>query len=272
VSNLLALGSSLVWGVSDYVGGAVTRHAPAQVVVLWSQAIGFLVAIVGASILGGSLDLSSALWGAAAGVGGAVALVSFYQGLATGRMAVVAPVASLVGAGLPIVVGLALGERPTSTTLAGIAVAIPAIWLVSGGEPGEGRAGIGLAIAAGVGFGAFFIFLGQTPEEVGLWPLVPARITSVATMTAVTAASGAGFGIERRLYGGIFVAGAGDMTANMLFLLAAQTGLLSVVSVLASLYPAITVLLARIFGESVSRSQWLGVAMAMVAVGLIAIG
>ena len=272
MSNLLALSSSLVWGVSDYVGGAITKRAPAQVVVLWSQAIGFFVAIAGALVIGGHLGVSSALWGAAAGVGGGVALVSFYQGLATGRMAVVAPVASLVGAGLPIVVGLALGERPSPTTLAGIAVAIPAIWLVAGGEPGEGRAGIGLAIAAGVGFGVFFVFLGQTPEEAGLWPLVPARITSVTTMTAVTMATGVGFRIERRLYGGILVAGAGDMTANMLFLVAAQTGLLSVVSVLASLYPAITVLLARIFGESVTRGQWFGVAMAMVAVGLIAIG
>ncbi len=273
MSNLLALGSSLVWGVSDYVGGAVTRRAPAQIVVLWSQAVGFFVAVVGAMVIGGRLDLASGLWGAAAGVGGAVALASFYKGLATGRMAVVAPVASLVGAGLPIVVGLAQGERPTSSTLAGIAVAIPAIWLVSGGEAGDGgRAGIGLAIAAGVGFGVFFIFLGQTPEEVGLWPLVPARITSVAAMSIVTVMTGVGLRVERSLYGGILVAGAGDMTANMLFLVAAQTGLLSVVSVLASLYPAITVLLARIFGESVSRSQWLGVAMAVVAVGLIASG
>jgi drug/metabolite transporter (DMT)-like permease len=271
VSNLLALGSSLVWGVSDYVGGSITRAAPAQIVVLWSQAVGFFVAVAGALIIGGRLDPVSALWGAAAGVGGAVALVSFYHGLATGRMAVVAPIASLVGAGLPIGVGLALGERPPSTTLAGIAVAIPAIWLVSGGYAGEGgRAGVGLAVAAGVGFGVFFIFLGQTPEEVGLWPLIPARVASVATMTAVAVVTGVGFRIERSLYGGILVAGAGDMTANFLFLVAAQTGLLSVVSVLASLYPAVTVLLARLFGERVSRSQWIGVALAVVSVGLIA--
>ena len=105
MSNLLALASSLVWGASDYVGGTVTRRAPAREVVLWSQAIGFFVALAAASVLGGRLDGPSALWGAAAGVGGSIALVSFYQGLATGRMAVVAPVASLIGAGLPVVVG-----------------------------------------------------------------------------------------------------------------------------------------------------------------------
>lgn len=238
--------------------------------VLWSQAVGFFVAVAGAFVVGGRLDTVSALWGAAAGFGGAVALVSFYQGLATGRMAVVAPIASLVGAALPIVVGLSLGERPSTSALAGMAVAVPAIWLLSGGNRGEGRAGVGLAIAAGVGFGVFFIFLGQTPEEVGLWPLIPARITSVATMAVATLVSRVGPRVERNLYGGILVAGAGDMTANMLFLAAAQTGLLSVVSVLASLYPAVTVILARIFGETVSRSQWLGVALAMVAVALIA--
>ncbi len=270
MSNVLALGSSLVWGVSDYVGGIVTRRAPAQVVVLWSQAVGFFVVLAGSVLIGGALDVRSALWGAAAGVGGAVALVSFYQGLATGRMAVVAPVASLVGAALPVVVGLALGERPGSLTLAGIAVAIPALWLVSGGETGSKRTGIGLAVAAGVGFGVFFIFLAQTPDEAGLWPLVPARVASVSTMTAAVLYSRTGFRVDRRLTAGILVAGSGDMLANMLFLAAVQTGLLSVVSVLASLYPAVTVILARTFGEAVARTQWLGVVLAVVAVGLIA--
>ena len=271
MSNLLALGSSLVWGVSDYVGGIVSRRAPAQVVVLWSQAIGFFVAIAGSAVIGGVLDPTSMLWGAAAGIGGAVGLMSLYRGLASGRMAVVAPVSSIVGAGLPVVAGLVLGERPGSATLAGIAVAIPAIWLLSGGGAGSERTGVGLAVAAGVGFGIFFIFLGQTPEEAGLWPLVPARVSSVATVAAAVVYARTGFRVERRLTAGILVAGSGDMLANMLFLAAVQTGLLSVVSVLASLYPAVTVILARFLGESVSLSQWLGVGLAVVAVALIAV-
>lgn len=270
MSNLLALGSSLVWGVSDYVGGIVTRRAPAQAVVLWSQTVGFFVALAGSAVLGGVLDRRSMMWGAAAGVGGAVGLVSLYQGLSTGRMAVVAPVASLVGAGLPVLVGLVLGERPGSFTLAGIAVAIPAIWLVSGGDTVSERPGVGLAVAAGLGFGAFFVFLGQTPDEAGLWPLVPARVSSVATVVAATLYCRTGFQVDRRLTAGILLAGSGDMVANMLFLAAVQSGLLSVVSVLASLYPAVTVVLARIFGEAVSRSQWSGVVLTVVAVGLIA--
>ncbi len=221
-------------------------------------------------LIGGVLDLSSALWGATAGVGGAVGLMSLYRGLATGRMAVVAPVSSLVGAGLPVLVGLVLGERPGSLALTGIAMAVPAIWLVSGAGAGSGRTGIGLAIAAGIGFGVFFIFLGQTPDEAGLWPLVPARFTSVAKMAAAVLHSQAGLQIDRRLTAGIIVAGSGDMLANMLFLAAVQTGLLSVVSVLASLYAAVTVILARLFGELVSARQWLGVVLAVVAAGLIA--
>ncbi len=269
--NFLALLASLSWGVSDYVGGAVTKRAAAPVVVLWSQSVGFFVAVAGALVIGGRLDWASALWGAAAGVAGAIALVSLYQGLATGRMAVVAPVSSLVGASLPIVAGLATGERPAASTLAGIAVAVPAIWMVSGTDDGAGRAGIGFAIAAGVGFGIFFIFLAQTPDEVGLWPLVPARVASISTMAAVIGFRRTGVGVDRKLYPLIGVAGSGDMLANMLFLAAVQTGLLSVVAVLSSLYPAVTVVIARFFGEAVSRSQWIGVVLAVVAVGLIAV-
>lgn len=270
MSNLLALGSSLVWGVSDYVGGVVTKRAPVQVVVFWSQAIGLVVALIGSALIGGVLDLSSALWGAAAGVGGAVGLMLLYRGLATGRMAVVAPVSSLIGAALPVPVGLVLGERPGNLALTGIALALPAIWLVSGAGGGSGRTGIGLAVAAGIGFGVFSIFLGQTPVETGLWPLVPARVASIATMAAAVLQSQTGLQIDRRLTAGILVAGSGDMFANMLFLAAVQTGLLSVVSVLASLYPAVTVILARLFGEVVSARQWLGVVLAVVAAGLIA--
>ena len=270
MSNLLALASSLVWGASDYVGGTVTRRAPARAVVLWSQAIGFFVALAAASLLGGRLDGQSSLWGAAAGVGGSIALVSFYQGLATGRMAVVAPVASLIGAGLPVVVGLGAGERPGLLTLIGIAIAIPAIYLVSGGDDGAGSSGVLHAVVAGLGFGLFFIFLAQTPDAAGLWPLVPARIASVATMAVAIVISGTSAKVERATYLGIAVAGSGDMIANMLFLTAAQTGLLSVVSVLASLYPTVTVVLARIFGETVSAKQWMGVALAVAAAMLIA--
>ena len=244
---------------------------PARVVVLWSQALGLVVAAVGAVLFGGDLGVSAALWGGAAGIGGAVALVSFYQGLASGRMAVVAPVAALVGAGLPLVVGLALGERPSGFALTGMAIALPAIWLVSQAEGDFDLNGLGLALTAGIGFGLFFVFLGQTPDDAGLWPLVPARIASVLTMTVATVATKTPVRVARAAIPGITVAGSGDMMANMLFLAAVQSGLLSVVSVLASLYPAVTVILARVFGERVTPTQGFGVALAVLAAGLIAL-
>lgn len=271
MSNLLAVSSSLIWGVSDYVGGVTTRWAPAPVVVFWSQALGLFAAIAGALLVGGELQSSSVIWGSAAGVGGAVALVAFYQGLASGRMAVVAPIAALVGAGLPVVVGLVLGERPRGLTLVGMAIALPAIWLVSRVETGFDWNGLGLALTAGVGFGLFFVFLGQAPDDAGLWPLVPARIASVLTMAVAIMATKTPLKVARKTYPGIAVAGVGDMLANMLFLLAVQTGLLSVVSVLASLYPAVTVILAWSFGERVTAAQWSGVGLAIAAAAFIAL-
>lgn len=238
---------------------------------LWSQLIGLFVALLGASLLEGSLDGRSALWGAAAGTAGALALAAFYRGLSTGRMAVVAPIAGLVGAGLPVVAGVAFGERPNPLAWLGIALALPAIWLVSGSGVDKQPGGLGLALVAGVGFGLFLIFISRTSDGAGLWPLVPARVASVTVMIALLIGSRTSAAVPRSAVPGVMVAGAGDMAANMLFLVAVQTGLLSVVSVLASLYPAVTVLLARAFGEGVSSIQWVGVVIAAVAAGLIAV-
>lgn len=272
MSNALALLSSLTWGVADYVGGVTSRRVAPMVVVLWSQLVGGAVAVGGAVVFEGTLDASSAVWGAAAGLGGGTGLAALYHGLATGRMAIVAPVSGLVGAGLPVLVGLGLGERPAPLTLAGIAVALPAIWLTSRPRSGQvGLRGIAPAVLAGVGFAAFFVFLDQTGDGAGLWPLVPARIASVALMSVVLSSLRRPVAATAAAIPGIVVAGAGDMAANMLFLSAVRLGLLSVVSVLSSLYPVVTVVLARLAGEDVSPGQWSGVGLSMVAVTLIAL-
>lgn len=272
MSNLLAVLSSLTWGVSDYVGGVTSRRVAPMVVVLWSQMVGLAVAISGGFAFGGSIDSASALWGAAAGLGGGVGLAALYHGLATGRMAIVAPTASLIGAGLPVVVGLTLGERPGPLAMLGILVALPAIWLTSRTGSGPiGWRGVAPAVIAGAGFAAFFVFLDRTGDSAGLWPLVPARMASVGLMAVVLAVGRRSMRAGSGVVPGIVVAGAGDMIANMLFLSAVRLGLLSVVSVLSSLYPVGTVVLARVFGEDVSPSQWLGVGLSMLAVGLIAV-
>lgn len=271
MSSVLAILSSLTWGAADYVGGVTSRRVPPMVVVLWSQLVG-LVFVVATSVLqGGSLDVRSAVWGAAAGLGGGVGLAGLYHGLATGRMAIVAPASSVVGAGLPVIVGFSLGERPGWLALTGIVLALPALWLTSRSGAGPiGRRGWLPALVAGVGFASFFIFLDRTSDAAGLWPLVAARATSVAMMAVLLGLLRRPVRAETGAIPGIVVAGAGDMLANILFLLAVQSGMLSVVAVLGSLYPVVTVVLARIFGEEVSPTQWIGVTLSVVAVGLIA--
>ncbi len=270
---LLASLSSLTWGISDFVGGRTTRRAAVFVVVFWSQLVGLAVAGAAAPLFGGSLSLQSAVWGALGGLGGSVGILALYRGLARGRAAVVAPVAAVTGAGVPLVFGVAGGDRPVFTAWLGIGLALPAIWLVSRSHRHESAAGFGDGIIAGLGFGAFFVLLAQTADDAGLWPLVPARAASIVMVGTVLA-------LRRNtavrltsplLIGGIVVAGTGDMVANMLYLSATQRGLLSVVGVLASLYPAVTVALARVFGERVVATQWLGVALSLAAVGLIAV-
>ena len=272
MSSLLAVLSSLTWGVADYVGGVTSSRVPPMVVVLWSQAVGFIVVVVSSVVSGGSLDGRSAVWGAAAGLGGGIGLAGLYHGLATGRMAIVAPTSSVVAAGLPVIVGIALGERPDVLALTGIALALPALWLTSRADSGPiGRRGWAPALVAGVGFAAFFIFLDRASEVAGLWPLVAARSTSVVMMALLLAGLRRPIRVVAAAVPGIVVAGSGDMVANILFLLAVQTGMLSVVAVLASLYPVVTVVLARVFGEDVSPTQWAGVMLSVVAVGLIAV-
>ena len=272
MSSVLAVLSSLIWGVSDYVGGVTSRRVPPMVVVLWSQMVGLVVVLASSIVVGGTLDGNALAWGAAAGLGGGVGLAGLYHGLATGRMAIVAPISSLVGAGLPVIVGLALGDRPGVLTLIGVALALPAIWMTSRPDSGPlDRRGVLPAVIAGVGFAVFFIFLDRTSDGAGMWPLVAARTTSVALMALLLAALRRPTRVDVGAVPGIVVAGSGDMAANILFLIAVRTGLLSVVAVLSSLYPVVTVVLARVFGESVSRTQWLGVALSVLAVGLIAV-
>jgi drug/metabolite transporter (DMT)-like permease len=272
VAVLLASLSSLTWGISDFVGGMTTRRVAVFVVVFWSQLVGLAVASAAAPLFGGTLSPQSALWGALGGLGGSVGILALYRGLARGRAAVVAPVAAVTGAAVPLVVGVATGDRPVLTAWMGIVLALPAIWLVSRSHRHESAVGFGDGVVAGLGFGAFFVLLAFTADDAGLWPLVPARAASLAMVgiALILRRENARPHPSPVLVGGIVVAGAGDMLANMLYLSATQRGLLSVVAVVASLYPAVTVTLARAFGERVVATQWLGVGLSLAAVGLIA--
>jgi drug/metabolite transporter (DMT)-like permease len=272
MSVVLALLASLTYGAGDFLGGLIGRKVPILAVVLWSQAAGLVLAIVAAVVFPADLVAASDFWwGAIGGSAGTMGLFYLYKGLAEGRMAVVSPVTALVGAMMPLSIGLAIGERPGVVHSVGIVMALPAIWLVAAAPSSGGMGGARYGVIAGSGFGVFFAAIAQTGADSGFWPLVGARLAQVA-LVAIVAVSRRIPAPPRESRIGLLAVGAGDILANVFLLLAFRSGLLTLVSVLASLYPAITVLLAvAILDEPISRRQVLGLALALLAVGLIAV-
>jgi uncharacterized membrane protein len=199
-------------------------------------------------------------------------------------MSVVAPITAVEAAGVPVVWGLASGERPPTVAIAGVVVALVAVVLVAGYEPARSRGdddrvpllrrpGVADALVAGVAFGLFFILLDKTSDDAGLWPLVGARATSLALLGGLVLARRHKLEATRGTRSAIAAAGLLDVAANLLYLLSTREGLLSIVAVLTSLYPASTVLLARVFlGERIGRLQLAGLGAAVAGVVMMAAG
>lgn len=279
MASLLALLSAATFGAGDFFGGLATRRSgPATTVVLVAHVVGFFFLAALTPLFGLEASTRDVVWGALGGLAGAVGLVLLYRGLAIGTMSVVAPITALGAAIIPIGFGLAAGERPAAWALVGAALSLVAIYLISqppGSEHGSrGRlvdAGLPEAIGAGIGFGVFFILLAETASASGLVPLVSARVASVTVLGLVTVSLGRSLwlqsaGLRLALAAGIF-----DAAANALFLAAARTGLLSLVAVLSALYPASTIILARVvLGERIGRVQRFGLAAGLAGVVLIA--
>lgn len=279
MSIVLALLGALIYGGADFSGGLASRRAPALAVVFGGQLAG--TAVLGVLIVAvpGRFDAASVLWGAAAGLSGGVALLLFYRSLATGAMTVVAPLTAVMSAIVPVVGGIAFGERPSVLALAGVALAVVAVVLVSA-EHGRlptpamfrGRAIAG-PLLAGAGFGLLFVLLSRAAPDTGFWPLLGARAASL-TLFAVVALVARRSLVPRAAPPALVVAsGVGDMTANLLFVVASRLGLLSIVGVLLALYPAATVLLAMLLlRERLHPVQVAGLAVAGSGVVLIALG
>lgn len=280
---VLGLAAALTYGAADFLGALATKTTKVFTVVLVSQVLGSgLLILVLPFFLESSAPAAALAWGAGAGVAGAVGVALFYQGLAVGRMGAVAPITGVEAAAVPVIFGLLTGERPSPLAFAGVLVALGAVALVSSSpqiedSPASSRRrlqpGIGLAIAAGIAFGAFFILLDQAGDDSGLWPLVGARVSSLVT---IVVAMLAGDGFERPQRSALpAIAGAGllDVAANLFFLLATRHGLLSIVAVLTSMYPATTVVLARlVLDERFHRTQLIGLALAALGVTAMTLG
>jgi len=303
--TVLALGAALLYGSADFLGGSATRGAHVLCVLLVSGPAGMVVATLAALLAGGPPRAAGVAWGACAGLAGGVGFIFFYAGLAAGPMSVVAPVSALVSTVLPVSVALVDGERPGARVYLGALICVAAIVLVSTGSgqagpemsaaapspgtraagaralhhtpAGHGTAirGIGYGVVAGLAFGTFFLFIRNGGESGALWPVVVARLAG----TLVFLAAAAGMRVrplswrgDSRLFLAALGAGVLDSSANISYVLATRAGLFGLAVVLTSLYPGITVLLARIvFGEQMHGARRIGLALAAAGILLVTV-
>ena len=277
---LLALGSAGLYGAADFLGGLASRRSSVVAVVVISQLAGLVVLVLMLPLLpDASPTARDWAWGSAAGVAGGIGVALLYRALAIGTMAIVAPTTAVCAVIVPVAAAVALGERPGAGALGGIALAIVAIALVSRQATAAARLNqpdlartrsVVTALASGVAIGLFFLMLAQSGANAGMWPLVGARSLSFLLFLAVALATKRSLHMPRDLMVTVASGGVLDMLANLLYLLASRHGMLSVVVTLSSLYPASTVLLARVvLGERLNSTQTAGIVCALAAVILI---
>ncbi len=272
---VLSLLSSLLWGASDFAGGLVSRRRPAVVVVGWSAMFGLILASIAAVATGGWHGPVGWLpWGMAAGASGGLGLICYYLALASGTMGVVAPVTSL-GLAVPVVVGVLSGESPSRVTLSGIVIAVVGIVLTGGPEFSGATSArpVLTAMLAGFLFGAFFVFMDRGSETSPLLTLWAMRATATAGFVVAALVRRTTGGLRLREYLWVLAISAGDFGANLFFGIASTKGFVSITSVLSSLFPVVTVLLARVaLSERLRRIQVVGVAVTMLGVAAISAG
>jgi drug/metabolite transporter (DMT)-like permease len=264
---LCAVAAALFYGVADYSGARATRHTAATSVTFAGQSVALLLLLAIVPLTRAQMpSLGDWIWSGGAGLGGALALVSFYTAMSHGSMTVIAPISAVIGMSIPVIVGLAQGERPAPIAFLGIAMAIAAVALVSDvldhHDLPTPWSAIGLAAVAGIGFGLIFVCLNQTSKDIGLWPLVGQRLVSIPTVGLLILFSRHRRKIPRGIWPLVVLSGVLDTAANGLYLIAVRAGMLSLVSVITALYPVSTVMLALRFDrEKLHRSQWLGMAL-----------
>jgi drug/metabolite transporter (DMT)-like permease len=277
VGIVLGAISALSWGSSDFAGGLASRRIGSLTTATVAQLIGlFAVAAVAVVARESPPDQAEVLWSLSAGVGGAIAIASFYRALALGEMGVVAPLTGVVGAGVPIVVSFALGETVGALQAVGIACALAAVVVVSIGAESRPTAWrtLPFVIAAGVGFAFFYVSMDRATASSGhIWlPLLMARVSAGVILVAIAAASG---GVPVRAVARhlplLVLVGLGDLGGSLFFMLANANGPLSIAVVLSSLYPVTTALLAwLVLHERLGRPQVAAAALALAGIALIA--
>lgn len=268
----LSLGAAGVWGGGDFAGGIATKRANVFRVVAGAHACGLLLMLALAWLTREPIPPRSSLyWGVVAGITGAFGIAALYKGLAIGKMGIVAPVASVITGVLPVLVGISTEGLPDRIQLTGFALALVSIWFIArpDGEIGSHRS-LGLAVLAGIMFGLFLVSGRQAGHHGVFWPLVAARTASTLLMLLIVAFSARDSRPLRAAFVPIVLSGVLDSGANAMFIAATRHGRLDVAAVLSSLYPASTVILARVLlKERISAMQNVGIVGALIAVALI---
>jgi uncharacterized membrane protein len=272
---ITALGSALAFGVCDFLAGISARRLSYWYVAL----VSLVTSVVGAwsvvATTNPAYSVAATAWGCAAGVGAALGSSALYRGYGLGQMAVAGPVSAVGAAALPAVVGVAIGESLPVLGIVGVAVALPAIWLISGAGTNvrTSRRGSVEGLISGAGFGLEFIGLERAGSSSGLWPVAVSQTTALVLVGLVVALQRPAPAVSRRPIVWAVLAGALSLVATSLYFAAATAGLLTVAAVLAGLYPAVTVALAAaVLREHPDRSQLFGLALGAVAVVLIVTG
>jgi drug/metabolite transporter (DMT)-like permease len=275
IGILYAVLSALIWGTGDFFGGLATRrNSQFQTLVLVSILGAGLMFLASLSLRESWPNPVDTLWAASAGLAGAVGIASLYAGLARGNAALVSPVAAVLSAALPLMVSLLAEGLPAPLRMAGLVIAVPGIWLVArsvASDQGTARAGLGLAVIAGTGFAGFFVLIAQLKGGLVFAPLVISKLTAFLAGLLFVWFRKEAVPIPVR-NPAVLLAALFDAGGNVFFLLAEQNTRLDIAAVLSSMYAAVTVLLSQYFlKERVTRNQWLGVGLCLLAIGLIVI-
>lgn len=275
IALVFGLASAISWGAGDFCGGLASRRTEIYSVMIFSQIVGLSLLVLLVLLVGEPLpQWNDLIYGALAGICGSFGIYMLYRAMESGKMGVTAPLSAIVAAAIPVVVGLFLEGLPSTAQMLGMTMALPAVWFLSS-ESSQARLDwddLRLPILAGIGFAAFFLIIDQVSGRSVLWPLISARMASTLLFSAIALQQGRLLrpGREHGLL--ILLTGIFEIGGNVFFALASRFGRLDLAALLASLYPAATVILARlVLKEHLRWLQWLGVLLAILALVLFSI-
>lgn len=274
-----AIVSAMFYGLGDFSGGYAASKSKVLPVLLISQFFGLATAAVALMAMwSGPPGTADLVWGLIGGLAGAFGIVTLYRGIARGIVAIVSPTAALLSSIIPLIVGLMLGDQPGILALIGIGLCVPAIILLSSGSAGtvadreDARSSFYHGIMAGIGFGLFYVALSRPGVHSGFWPLVAARSASISVALVIILARHEPLVLNKGSLIPAIFAGILDMVANIFFVLASRAGMLSIVAIIVSLYPAPTVLMARlVFKERITPARGIGLVLSLAGLALISL-